>query len=232
MLRRGSRPGPSGRTARPASCPRRGAPWCARQTRRAPPTVRSGRGLGGGNPPRGGSGTASPPAGPGTLTASPGPGPLARSPLCWRAEPPGSRSAGFPIGAGAWASPGPGRTARRAHVPADVVWPSCQPPPAGRPGCACAVPGVAGGPGHRPTHIQSRFFFTNEKAKPETGSHAEGHDFNSKSRAPSLASATCRLRRKASSVIGEVPFQHRLKAPVLPAHGAHGRRRLLPPGSS
>lgn len=83
-----------------------------------------------------------------------------------------------------WPLPEPHGAARRAHLPAHVVPPFRMPPRS--PGFARAVPGVAGGTGHRPTHIPLRPFSTNEEAKPKVGLHAEGHDFDSKSSAAFL----------------------------------------------
>lgn len=80
--------------------------------------------------------------------------------------------------------PEPQGAARRAHLPAHVVSPFRMPPR--RPGFGRAVPGVAGGTGHSPTHIRLRPSSTKEKAKPEVGWHAEGHDFDSKSSAAFL----------------------------------------------
>lgn len=94
--------------------------------------------------------------------------------------------------------PEPHRAARRAHLPAHVVPPFRMPPR--RLGFARAVPGVAGGTGHHPTHIPLRPFSTNEKAKPEVGLHAEGHDFDSKSSAAFLCH---RLQMTTTNLLGE-----------------------------
>lgn len=124
-----------------------------------------------------------------TLTAASGLRVLSHhSPLCSLAESPGSPSASFPTGAGACA---PAPASARASGSGQA-----RSPPSPR---RLAIPHASPAPGlwprsarrgrrdwAQPTHIRLRPSSTKEKAKPEVGWHAEGHDFDSKSSAAFL----------------------------------------------
>lgn len=168
--------------AGPGRCPRGGTESWAGQTRWDPQSARAGV-WGSGAP------NNAPPAGPGDTHRCLWPPVLSHhSPLCSLAESPGSPSASFPTGAGACA---PAPASARASGSGQA-----RSPPSPR---RLAIPHASPAPGlwprsarrgrrdwAQPTHIRLRPSSTKEKAKPEVGWHAEGHDFDFKSSAAFL----------------------------------------------
>lgn len=117
-----------------------------------------------------------------------------------------ARSAGRPNRPGRPLSPlsprrrEPGPPAQRAGAlnsqPADTVVPPASP----------RIParlGLAGGTGHHSARTSSGLLITNKKAKPEAGTHTEGHDLDSKLRAPFLCLGLDTSQRQPPTFLGK-----------------------------